>query len=259
MKKILTLVVALLTVFNLFAVDIIVTKDARRIEAKILEVSSTEIKYKEADNLEGPTFVLTSAELNTIIYSNGTVKVYDSQPAQQPAQQTSNAAQPSSAMTGLPIDKRDDYYYMGDMRMDEDQYLSFVRQNCPAAWEDHERGQGLWSTGWKLFATGAALTTCGAIMVGVGIAYGGYYRYGTYYASDNSVYWGCYVPGVIFTVSGAAIWTASIPCIIVGAVKRNNSYETYNEHCAARQQAQATPLTLSLTAGGNGLGVALNF
>ncbi len=257
MKKILILTVALLAAFNLFAQDIIVTRDARRIEAKILEVSSSEIKYKEADNLEGPTFVLTSAEINTIIYSNGTVKVYD-QPAQQPAQQqqvSNNAGGSTAAVAGLPIDKRDDYYYMGDMRMSEEQYLTFVKQNCPAAWEQYETGTNLWNTGWKLFASGATLTTCGVILAGVAIAVNGNYNY----ASNSSVYWTCYVPGVVFAVSGAAIWTASVPCLIVGGIKRNNSHETYNEHCAARQQAKATPLTLSLTVGGNGIGVALNF
>ena len=130
--------VALLTAFNLFASDIIVTRDARRIEAKILEVSSSEVKYKEIGNLEGPTFVLTSAEINTIIYENGTVKIYE-QPAQQPqAQQPATvnaAAQSTPVPNGLQIDKRDDYYYLGDKRMSEDQYLSFVRQNCPEAWD----------------------------------------------------------------------------------------------------------------------------
>ena len=139
MKKILTLMVALLTAFNLFAADIIVTRDARRIEAKILEVSSSEIKYKEANNLEGPTFVLTSAEINTIIDNNGTVKVFD-QPAPQPAQQTynnagySNAGYNKPAFSGLPITKTDDYYYMGDQRMTEDQYREVIKQHCATAW-----------------------------------------------------------------------------------------------------------------------------
>lgn len=62
-----------------FAQDIIVTRDSKRIEAKILEVSSSEVKYKEASNADGPTFVLNTSEINTIIYSNGSVKVFDQQ------------------------------------------------------------------------------------------------------------------------------------------------------------------------------------
>ena len=248
--------VALLTAFNLFASDIIVTRDARRIEAKILEVSSSEVKYKEIGNLEGPTFVLTSAEINTIIYENGTVKIYE-QPAQQPqTQQSANnyaAAQSTPVPNGLQIDKRDDYYYLGDKRMSEDQYLSFVRQNCPEAWDYYESGTNLWSTGWKCFGVGVGLTTVGAVLLGVGIAYGGWYYY------SDEYYWGCIVPGAILTAVGGASLTASIPCLIVGGIRKNNSHEIYNEQCAARQQAKATPVTLGLTLGGNGVGVALNF
>lgn len=60
-----------------WAQDIIVTLDAKKIEAKILEVSKTEIKYKEKDNLNGPTFVLGTNEINSIIYENGKVVLYN--------------------------------------------------------------------------------------------------------------------------------------------------------------------------------------
>lgn len=61
---------------SLFAQDIIVTKDAKKIEAKILEVSKNEIKYKEFNYLDGPTFVLGVEDINTIIYANGKVELY---------------------------------------------------------------------------------------------------------------------------------------------------------------------------------------
>lgn len=68
------------------AQDIIVTTSAQRIEAKILEISKSEIKYKEADNLDGPTFVLGTDDINTIIYANGKVVLYDNK-APHPEQQ----------------------------------------------------------------------------------------------------------------------------------------------------------------------------
>ena len=78
MKKTITLF-AFLVISSVLACaqDIIVTNSAQRIEAKILEVSKTEIKYKEADNLEGPLFVLGTDEIHTIIYANGKVVLYD--------------------------------------------------------------------------------------------------------------------------------------------------------------------------------------
>ena len=244
MKKILTLMVALLTAFNLFAADIIVTRDARRIEAKILEVSSSEIKYKEANNLEGPTFVLTSAEINTIIYNNGTVKVFD-QPAPQPAQQTyNNAGYNKPAFNGLPITKADDSYYMGDQRMTEDQYLEFIKQNCATAWESYSKGNLLWKQGWALFGVGMGVMIPGAVFYSIGIQ------------ERAEEMW---IPGAVLLSSGSILTTASIPCLIVGGIKKYNSHSVYNETCASKQQAYTTPITFGITAGSNGVGVAMNF
>lgn len=78
MKKIVALFVCtFLTTTLLFAQDIIVTNDAKKIEAKILEVSKSEIKYKELDNLDGPTFVLDVEDINTVIYANGKVVIHN--------------------------------------------------------------------------------------------------------------------------------------------------------------------------------------
>ena len=78
MKKIITLCVcALMAITSICAQDIIVTKDAKKIDAKILEVSTSEIRYKELDNLNGPIFILRVDEINSIIYANGKVVLYN--------------------------------------------------------------------------------------------------------------------------------------------------------------------------------------
>lgn len=80
---------------SLTAQDIIVTTDARKIEAKILEVSKSEIKYKEFDNIDGPTFILETAEISSITFSNGKVRLYN-QPSEPAAQPLSGAPDNSS-------------------------------------------------------------------------------------------------------------------------------------------------------------------
>ena len=85
----------LLTTLATWAQDIIITTNAQKIEAQILEVSKSEIRYKEKDNLDGPTFVLGTDEINSIIYSNGKVVFYNQQSAGTKAtevQQEPNAA-----------------------------------------------------------------------------------------------------------------------------------------------------------------------
>lgn len=86
-----------------YAQDIIVTTDARKIEAKITEVSKSEIRYKETDNPDGPTFVLGVEDISTIIYSNGKVVLYN-QPAvsksEQPVAETTPTSEPQQ-----PVDE----------------------------------------------------------------------------------------------------------------------------------------------------------
>ena len=87
MKKVFTLCVGvLLAAMSIYAQDIIVTNDAQKIEAKILEISKTEIKYKEKDYIDGPTFVLGTNEISTIIYANGKVVLYHQEQQQLPQQ-----------------------------------------------------------------------------------------------------------------------------------------------------------------------------
>ncbi len=75
--KVAFFVAQFLFVLPIGAQDIIITHMAQKIEAKVLEVSKSEIRYKEWDNLEGPTFVLGAEEVVTIIYANGKVVLYN--------------------------------------------------------------------------------------------------------------------------------------------------------------------------------------
>lgn len=88
MKKVMLLLTCMVITISAFAQDIIVTKEAKKIEAKITEVSKSEIKYKEWDNQEGPTFILEVADINTIIYSNGKVAVFNQEQAAENSQST---------------------------------------------------------------------------------------------------------------------------------------------------------------------------
>lgn len=77
MKKYCITLLSVLCVSLLNAQDVIITKNAEKIEAKIIEVSPTEIKYKKTNNLDGPTFIFYASDVQTIIYSNGDVQLFD--------------------------------------------------------------------------------------------------------------------------------------------------------------------------------------
>ena len=61
-----------------FAQDLITTKDGRDIEAKILEVTTTEVKYKRFNNLDGPIFTMSKNEILIVRYENGENEVFQS-------------------------------------------------------------------------------------------------------------------------------------------------------------------------------------
>ncbi len=98
MRKLFTLA-ALATSICSFAQDIIVTNKAQKIDAKILEVTSSEIRYKELDNLDGPTFILRIDEINSIIYANGKVVLCNQQHSNEISETEATAK--ANALAGL--------------------------------------------------------------------------------------------------------------------------------------------------------------
>lgn len=85
MKKLIFTLLVLWSV-SVFADDIIVLRTSEKINAKIIEVSDDEVKYKKANALDGPTFVTKTSQINTIIYESGDVQLYNQPVAvQQPA------------------------------------------------------------------------------------------------------------------------------------------------------------------------------
>lgn len=79
------------------AYDIILTTDENRIEARITEVSKSEIRYKEKDNIDGPTFVLETVDIHSILYANGKVVRYN----KQSTDNESNANKTSAKATNV--------------------------------------------------------------------------------------------------------------------------------------------------------------
>ena len=63
----------------LAAHDVILKVNGDEVEAKVTEVGLTEIKYKRASNLSGPTYTLSITEVFMITYNNGEKDVFGRQ------------------------------------------------------------------------------------------------------------------------------------------------------------------------------------
>jgi hypothetical protein len=136
-----------------FAQDIIITKDKERIQAKILEVSQDEIKYKKFTYQDGPIFSIDIDEVVTVAYENGEVEVYDEETIEEKneiIQAKAEALRKQEAMYGTFV-KEDDFYYLYDRdkttKMDKKAYLEFIQNNCPEAYRNYQKGNKLWKAG----------------------------------------------------------------------------------------------------------------
>ena len=76
-RTLLSLLTILFTITSLQAQDIITKRTGEKVEAKVLEISTTDIKYKRYSNLEGPSYIVPKAEVMLIQYENKTTEVFE--------------------------------------------------------------------------------------------------------------------------------------------------------------------------------------
>ena len=83
MKKITKTILFIVIMFvycNLsYSQDMITMKTGEDINAKVLEVTTSEIKYKKTDMLDGPIYSVLKTDVLIIRYNNGTKDVFDKQ------------------------------------------------------------------------------------------------------------------------------------------------------------------------------------
>jgi hypothetical protein len=104
MKRFL-LFVSVFFISGLFAVnaaDMITLKDGKVIEAKIMEVHPAEIRYKRADNLNGPMVIIPKDSVLSIRYENGVLEIINESPATGQGGQTIGVGSSGGPQLGTP-------------------------------------------------------------------------------------------------------------------------------------------------------------
>src|SRR5207247_9458822 len=77
MKKLIVLLLAMLFIFSCcFSQYKIYKNNGKVVEAKIIEIGSSEIKYKDYHNPDGPIYVLETDRIKKIVFENGTVQKF---------------------------------------------------------------------------------------------------------------------------------------------------------------------------------------
>lgn len=78
MKKIILLIITLVCIASFsYSQDKIYRKNGKLVEAKVIEVGSSEIKYKDFKNQDGPIYVLETDRIEKIVFENGTTQTFE--------------------------------------------------------------------------------------------------------------------------------------------------------------------------------------
>lgn len=96
MKNISLFIILFLTGKLIYAQDTIVKKNNEIIQAKIMEITQSEIKYKKYTFLDGPTYIENKSEIQYIRFSNGLKEEFSSTPA-APASASASKVEPEAS------------------------------------------------------------------------------------------------------------------------------------------------------------------
>ncbi|MDR0443284.1 MAG: hypothetical protein LBH44_07760 [Treponema sp.] len=88
-------------IISVAAQDLIIMKDGNTIEAKVLEITPQEIKYKRHNHLDGPTVVIPIAGVLSIKYENGTTEIINAGAAAVQENAQANAAAGDESTKGV--------------------------------------------------------------------------------------------------------------------------------------------------------------
>lgn len=276
MKKTTLFLLAIIICNFVSAQDIIITKDAEKISAKVSDIEESVIKYKKFDNLDGPTYTMNKSEISSIIFENGSVEVFKEPTSnvQKPTTQrqdgymngevrfiTRQIGEVSGYGFGSGTIVSSGYFFLdgvNDMSgaelarairenpqniITEVEYREYLQRYAPDAYRKYKQGDALGITGAIFLAFGLSSIVISPLMWLPTVS------------NDPDVKLGAFL-GMF--CGGAGLSLASIPLLTVAYHKqRVSSCDVYNEKYA--HKSGRTEATLNIGANRYGFGIALRF
>ncbi len=129
------------------------------------------------------------------------------------------------------------YYSLGNQHFSKTELSKFLKNNCPAAYEEYHNKY--LKIGWGICVPSMAMLVGGAVMSFSG-------------AADPILY-----TGIGLGAAGAVGILSSMFVLSRGYEIRRNTCSVYNSQCG--KYASATPMILNLNAGPQSLGISLIF
>ena len=214
-----------------FAQDVIVTKDAKRINAKVMEVNVDNIRYRDFDNMDGPVYTLLKSDIVTILYQNGKVETFD---VKSPIPKTENPAVDAQRARDASIALR--------YKASTDEIVNLMRSDYPELYKKYESGSTQQGAGNVCIFLSIASAVGGIIMI----------------VDGNKKWDGAQQvkTGTILAAGVAPVLMCiGAPLSLVGIGRKNEAINT----CRRLNPYAATEPSLKLNLYGNGVGLALVF
>ena len=224
MKKVICFFVALFATSMLYSqdsatVDVIMTKDGQEIEAKIIAESSAIIEYVEPNAQDGPLISISTDEILTIIYADGTMNMHPGETIQENA---------SPNYRDYVLRKGNKYTYKG-IEMSSNDYANFLMQNDPEVFDIYKRAHSVSLWGWGIIGTGA-LFCCIAPCV----------------EKREDLALGLVIGTLTMAAGGVTVF--------VGYKRMHRTVDSYNARVGKRSSISCSVITSQ-----NGIGLALKF
>ncbi len=142
-------------------------------------------------------------------------------------------------------------FYVGGTLLTKQECQNLLKNTCPAAFRQYEKGNKLIKAGWSLFGIGLFAVATPWIPYTIDNPYNSnwdYQQWDSFYdRQDMAVQ--------IWLVAGCAITAASIPMLCVGYSTRKRCVNIYNYECHQKKP----DIRYILTANQNGLVFAIHF
>lgn len=268
MKKFGLAMLCVLAAQTIWASDVIFMRSGEEVEAQVLEITQTQIKYKKVSNLNGPVYSVEQSDVFMVKYQNGEKDLFATEQLQRNVQADASIelenpdaalAYGTASFTGLVVNNVDKPVSVDGKAINEQEYLALAQKNCKKAYDQYMSGLKFKKNGNIMLAVGVPVFAVGSIMAIVGAVNMMNDYYPESFSYDNGMSYqtaeSLYYSGTIMASVGGTVALGSIPFYIIGKNKRRGSFETYNKAIKEQQSSMA----LEFQAGYSSLGMALKF
>lgn len=244
--------------YTVSAQDKIITKDAESIDAVILEVNLDDVRYRKADNPEGPVYRILKSDISTIIYGNGYVEVFnESKPEKRQPRNTGHYQMydDEDAVTigiignggcrfnpdnPMPITIMNNFYTYNGYTINSETTLQIINSFDPSIGTQFQSGS-------RMITAGNVLASIGGAFLGAGL--------GTLIWADTDTE---IIVSTIFMSIGFIIGVpVAIPIYYTGIGNRNAAVNSYNSSLEAYSQKPSCEIRFG--AGNYGIGFTMAF